>query len=39
MKNVDNEMELCVLGSMLMDVSVIPNVIKDVSETDFFFTA
>lgn len=36
MKNVDNEMEICVLASMLADNSIIPNITDAVCETDFF---
>ena len=36
MKDVDNELELCILGSMLRDRSVIPNIQSSISEADFF---
>lgn len=36
MKDVDNEMELAVLGSMLRDRSIIPNVQSSISEADFY---
>ena len=36
MKNVDNEMELCVLGCMILDNSIIPNITDAVCETDFY---
>jgi len=34
-KNVDNELEMCLLGCMVMEPAIIPNVINEVSETDF----
>ena len=36
MKNVNNDMELAVLGSMIRDRSIIPNVQAAISEADFF---
>lgn len=36
MKYVDNEMERAVLGSMLADRAIIPNIVKAVSEQDFY---
>ena len=36
MKDVNNDMELAVLGSMIRDRSIIPNVQAAISEADFF---
>lgn len=36
MKNVDNDMEICVLGCMVRDNSIIPNITDAVCESDFF---
>ena len=36
MKYVDNEMERAVLGAMIADRAIIPNVVKAVSEADFY---
>lgn len=36
MKDVDNEMEMAVIGSMLADRAIIPNVQAAISEADFF---
>lgn len=36
MKMYDLEMEKCLLGCMVLDKSIIPNVMSEVKETDFF---
>ena len=36
MKLYDEEIEKCVLGCMVLNESVIPNITANISETDFY---